>query len=201
VTVPQGFTAFLYSDGTNVGYATNGLPAYARSVSGNPNSQLAGTAGSVNTNASLAFDYTNSIFYICTTTGSASTAVWSAVAISALLNWTTAGRPGSPATGQIGFNTTLATMDVYDGAVWRNPPQSQLIAAGFKNLVIQNNSGTPNTQIDLDADALDLGHQRLRREQEHVTLTNRPIPGLTDRLQRRIERILTRRAIGVEAAL
>lgn len=77
VTVPQGFTANLYSDGTNIGYCSNGLSGFALASNGNPNGQLAGTAGSVNTNASLAFDYVNSNFYICTTTGTALTAVWS----------------------------------------------------------------------------------------------------------------------------
>ena len=76
VTVPQGFTALLYSDGTNVGYSNSGLPAFAAAVNGNPNGQLAGTAGSVNTNASLAWDYTNGILYVCTTTGNAAGAVW-----------------------------------------------------------------------------------------------------------------------------
>lgn len=76
VTVPQGFSAMLYSDKTNVGYATTGLPAFAAAVNGNPNTQLAGTAGSATTNASLAFDYTNGILYVCTTTGNAAGAVW-----------------------------------------------------------------------------------------------------------------------------
>lgn len=79
VTVPQGFTAYLYSDGTNVGYAQSGLPAFAAAVNGDPNGQLAGTAGSVNTNASLAYDYTNNIIYVCISTGPASgggQAVW-----------------------------------------------------------------------------------------------------------------------------
>lgn len=76
VTVPQGFSAFLYSDKTNVGYASTGLPGFAAAVNGNPNTQLAGTAGSATTNASLAFDYTNGVLYVCTTTGNAAAAVW-----------------------------------------------------------------------------------------------------------------------------
>ena len=76
VTVPQGFTALLYSDGINVGYGTLGLPGFAAAVNGNPNGQLAGTAASVNTNASLAFDYTNNILYVCTTTGDSTHAIW-----------------------------------------------------------------------------------------------------------------------------
>ena len=79
VVVPQGFTAFLYSDGTNVGYTDSGLPAYALASNGPPSGQLAGTAASVNTNASLAFDYTNRALYVCVTTGTSSTAGWSAV--------------------------------------------------------------------------------------------------------------------------
>lgn len=76
VTIPVGFAAFLYSDGTNVNYCTNGLPAFAAASNGNPNSQLAGTAGSAVTNASLAYDFTNNLIYVCTTTGTTSTAVW-----------------------------------------------------------------------------------------------------------------------------
>ena len=79
VVVPQGFAASLYSDGTNVWYDQNGLPGYARGSNGNPNTLLAGTAGSVNTNASLAVDYTAGQVYVCTTTGNAATATWAAV--------------------------------------------------------------------------------------------------------------------------
>ncbi len=64
--VPQGFAAALYSDGVNVKYASDGLPGYALASNGNPNNVLTGTAASVNTNASLAFDYTNSLLYVCT---------------------------------------------------------------------------------------------------------------------------------------
>jgi len=74
--VPQGFGAALYSDGTNVNLAMNGVPGFAQSVSGNPNGQLAGTAGSVNTNAQLAYDYTNNYLYLCTASGTAGSAVW-----------------------------------------------------------------------------------------------------------------------------
>ncbi len=65
-TVPQGFAAALYSDGVNVKYSSDGLPGYALASNGNPNNVLTGTAGSVNTNASLAFDYANSLLYVCT---------------------------------------------------------------------------------------------------------------------------------------
>jgi hypothetical protein len=80
VQVPQGFAADLYCDGSNVYYGNGvGLPAYAQSVSSSPQGQLAGTAGSVNTNAELSFDYVNGALYVCTVTGTSSTATWAAV--------------------------------------------------------------------------------------------------------------------------
>lgn len=63
-------------------------PVYASDVStiaqvqgtnGNPNGQLAGTAGSAGIPASMDWDYTNDILYVCTTTGNAASAVWTAV--------------------------------------------------------------------------------------------------------------------------
>lgn len=53
--------------------------AQVKGVNGSPNGQLAGTAASATIPASMAWDYTNNILYICTTTGSSTTAVWTAV--------------------------------------------------------------------------------------------------------------------------
>ena len=53
--------------------------AQVQGSNGNPNGQLAGTAGSATIPASMAWDYVNDILYICTTTGTASTAVWTAI--------------------------------------------------------------------------------------------------------------------------
>lgn len=53
--------------------------AQVNGVNGSPNGQLAGTAASATIPASMAWDYTNNILYVCTTTGSTSTAVWTAV--------------------------------------------------------------------------------------------------------------------------
>lgn len=47
--------------------------------SGSPNGSVAGTAGSSSVLPDFYWDYTNSILYVCTTTGSTSTAVWTAV--------------------------------------------------------------------------------------------------------------------------
>jgi hypothetical protein len=48
-------------------------------TAGDPNGQLAGTAASSGVLPSMAWDRTNAIVYICTTTGSSSTAVWTAI--------------------------------------------------------------------------------------------------------------------------
>ena len=37
----------------------------------------------------------------------------------AIATWTTAGRPSSPITGQIGWNSTLSSMEVYNGSAWQ----------------------------------------------------------------------------------
>jgi hypothetical protein len=79
---PQGQVVNLYSDTVNVGYDNSGLPASIVGVSGNPTGQLAGTAASINNNVSVAYDYTNNAFYLCTTSGTAGSAVWSQPAVS-----------------------------------------------------------------------------------------------------------------------
>lgn len=47
--------------------------------SGNPNGTVAGTAGSANVIPTFYWDYLNAVFYVATTTGSASTTVWTAL--------------------------------------------------------------------------------------------------------------------------
>jgi len=46
---------------------------------GNPNGNVAGTAGSGTIASSVIWDTVNNILYVCTTTGTASTAIWTAV--------------------------------------------------------------------------------------------------------------------------
>jgi hypothetical protein len=53
--------------------------ARVRSGAGSPNGSVAGTAGSSTVAASVYWDTTNNILYVCTTTGTSSTAVWTAV--------------------------------------------------------------------------------------------------------------------------
>jgi hypothetical protein len=47
--------------------------------SGSPNGAVAGTAGSATILPDFYWDYTNSVLYVCTTTGTSSTAVWTAI--------------------------------------------------------------------------------------------------------------------------
>lgn len=55
------------------------VEAQFNSYNGNPNGNVAGTAGTTTTNADSVWDYANSILYVCTTSGTASTAVWTAL--------------------------------------------------------------------------------------------------------------------------
>lgn len=69
----------LWSRDPVVDLAAN-INASVQVVSGSPNGQLAGNAGTVgSTGASMAYDILNGIFYICTTTGNAASAVWTAI--------------------------------------------------------------------------------------------------------------------------
>ena len=47
------------------------------------------------------------------------------------VSWTTATRPASPTTGQVGFNTTLGYLETYDGTAWlqSNIPSTGLTVA------------------------------------------------------------------------
>lgn len=67
--------------------------------------------------------------------------------------WATAGRPSAPAQGDVGVNSDTGLLEFYSGA-WRQPSLAFPIAAGFKNLVVHNNVATPNSKIDIDADAV-----------------------------------------------
>lgn len=76
VTVPQGVRSTLYSDGTNVAYADD-AQNQAAVFNGNPNGSVAGKAGSASTRASKVVDYNTNTEYLCTSSGTASGAVWS----------------------------------------------------------------------------------------------------------------------------
>lgn len=59
---------------------TANVTAAIQVYAGNPNGNLAGSAGTTGgSSSSMAWDITNNLLYVCTTTGSASTAVWTQV--------------------------------------------------------------------------------------------------------------------------
>lgn len=62
-------------------YTSRDSKLIAKTVTGNgsPNGSVAGTAGSASILPDFYWDFTNAILYVCTTTGSSSTAVWTAV--------------------------------------------------------------------------------------------------------------------------
>jgi len=62
-----------------VSHRDSQLVAKTLTGSGSPNGSVAGTAGSASILPDFYWDYTNSILYVCTTTGTTSTAVWTAI--------------------------------------------------------------------------------------------------------------------------
>lgn len=67
--------------------------------SGSPNGSVAGTAGSSSILPDFYWDYTNLILYVCTTTGTSSTAVWTAI------NASTSGAVVPPPQGYLTLTT------------------------------------------------------------------------------------------------
>lgn len=79
VTLETSAGVVLWTRDPVVDLAAN-INASVQVYAGNPNTHVAGNAGTPgSTGASLLYDITNSVLYICTTTGTATTAVWTAV--------------------------------------------------------------------------------------------------------------------------
>ncbi len=76
VEVPQGVRSHLYSDGTNIWFADDAQNR-VQTYNGNPNGNVAGTAGSASTRASKIVDRSTNVEYLATTSGTASSTVWS----------------------------------------------------------------------------------------------------------------------------
>lgn len=126
VLAPQGFVTFIWANSA----APNDMKPVMTSVTGALNITGAATIGGVLT--------------------------LSVTSYMQLPNGTTGQRPGSPTAGFLRYNSTLGVMEYGDGTSWNSISAAQPIAAGFKNLSIANNSGTPNSIIDLSADAVTL---------------------------------------------
>lgn len=91
---------------------------------GSPNGNVAGTAGSGSVPADAVWDTTNSVLYVCTSTGTASTAVWTAV------NASSATPAVSAPQGRLTLTsaTPVLAADVVDsGTVYFTPYEGSLV--------------------------------------------------------------------------
>ena len=136
------------------------------SGSGNPNGVVAGTAGSATIKASVYWDYVNFILYVCTITGTASTALWTAVNAASAQNAIPApqGRltltSGTPVlTGDVTAATSVFytaytgnTVPIYNGSSFALTTfaadltltlTSSQAANTLYDVFVFNNSGTP----------------------------------------------------------
>jgi hypothetical protein len=66
--------------------------------------------------------------------------------------WTTATRPASPTAGQIGYNTTTAALDVYNGTAWTTALPATSGLATLSNLAL-NGSTSGTTTLSPSATA------------------------------------------------
>lgn len=127
------------------------ISAALQVTAGNPNSQIAGTAGTVGgLSSSMAYDITNQILYVCTTTGTASSAVWTAV--------------GAAITGNEDVRTTTHTVVAADvgriqtanSASAINFPLTQAATIGASKLFGFKNIGAGTLTLTPNAGAGDL---------------------------------------------
>ena len=95
------------------------------SFAGNPNGNVAGTA------FQFCYDTTNKILYICTTTGSASTAVWTATSIGSF--------PVSLSNG----GTSASLVASNGGVVYSGAAALAILAAGATGQILQTNGAAP----------------------------------------------------------
>lgn len=133
--------------------------------SGNPNGSVAGTAGTLNGRpSSVVWDNVNNILYVCTTTGTTTTAVWTAVNAAATTSATitipqgyltpTSGVPIIPsdvASAAAVYYTpyTGATVPIYNGTAFANNVFTELTltltssqaASTIYDVFVFNNSG------------------------------------------------------------
>jgi hypothetical protein len=113
----EGTTALSWGTGTIVQNlltaATVGAFPQTVPFAGNPNGNVSGAAASGNLPPSTVWDYTNNLLYVCTASGPAATAQWSAQA-----PLTSPQFNGSPTVPNVGFgnNSTLAANTAFVAA-------------------------------------------------------------------------------------
>lgn len=136
---------------------------------GNPNGNVAGNQGALGgSGASAVYDITNSLLYVCTTTGTSSTAVWTQVAasISGSLSLTSIISPSSIGSNQnnyapTGFSTAFYVRQDSSAAVtftgWAGGAAGRLfsysnISAYRHTFSDESSSSTAANRFDLPAD-------------------------------------------------
>jgi hypothetical protein len=70
-----------------------------------------------------------------------------------MATWTTTGRPGSPVTGQMGYNTTTGVVETWNGSAWtsfNNITTNLNFAAGVNGIVFNNNTSGVQTSSTLN---------------------------------------------------
>lgn len=117
-------------------------------VSGNPNGQRAGSAGTIGgLSASMVFDIVNNILYFCTTTGSVSSAVWTAPTINNTLTGNEDIVAASTYTLVLADVGRIKTANNAAGAAWALTAASTIGAGklfGIKNIGAGTLVLTPN---------------------------------------------------------
>lgn len=99
------------------------LVAKTLTGSGSPNGSVAGTAGSSSVLPDFYWDYTNSILYVCTTTGTSSTAVWTAINASSA----TAAVPSPQGRLTLTTATPILSSDTSNNGIYYTPYTGNLI--------------------------------------------------------------------------
>jgi hypothetical protein len=99
------------------------LVAKTLTGSGSPNGSVAGTAGSSSVLPDFYWDYANAILYVCTTTGTSSTAVWTTI------NAASATAAVPPPQGRLTLTsaTPLITSDTTNNGVYYTPYTGNLV--------------------------------------------------------------------------
>lgn len=99
------------------------LVAKTLTGSGSPNGSVAGTAGSSSVLPDFYWDYTNSILYVCTTTGTSSTAIWTAI------NAASATAAVPPPQGRLTLTSATPVMssDTTNNGIYYTPYNGNLI--------------------------------------------------------------------------
>lgn len=132
--------------------------AMFNSFNGNPNGSVAGTAGSTGVAASVIWDYTNKVLYVCTTTGNAASAVWTAVNPAASASTTAVPVPGGYLTAASDAINYVAQTDITGATtIYYTAINSQLVPVYNGTSIALQNMGSNQFTYNLTS-ALTFGN-------------------------------------------